>query len=129
MFGKYDARYSIEGLAIYEEVIKQAKSEFEAKVGSLTVFHKMLIDRVADAYVKVAAENEIKAFSDNKTGQEVLQKWLNMALSELHSATSELGARRIFFDRTVDILDKHVLDEMLRKSILTEMRDAVKEGG
>jgi hypothetical protein len=129
MFGNIDARYSAEGLVVYNDVVKEAEEEFKKKVGTLTVFHKLLIDRVADAYVKLACPDSSVIGLDNKSQQDVLQKWLNTALSELHSAVSEISARQLFFERIVDILDAHVRDEQVRKTILVEMREAVKEGG
>ena len=125
MFGNLSERYSSTQLPIYEDVSKQAQSEFKTKIGVLTVFHRILIDRVADAYTRLVC---LESIDHDPRKQENLQKWLNIALTELHSAEMELQARRGFFEKLVDILDENIADDHLRKTILLAVKAVVQEG-
>lgn len=124
MFGNLGERYSGVQLATYNEVFESASKEFQSKVGTLTVFHKILMDRVADAYTKLVCTD---ITDHDPRRQENLQKWLNVALSELHSAEMELQARRGFYEKVVDILDDSISDDQLRKTILLAIKVIVQE--
>lgn len=115
----------------YKSITQDAEKEFLAKVGTLTVFHKILIDRVADAYVAVLKAGEITQIGgDNKEkASELLTKWLRVSLAELHTAALEKQSRLLFFEKVVDIAEKSVADVYSRKELLTKLRDLVEERG
>lgn len=117
--------------SVYISVSEEAEEEFKARVGSPTVFHKILIDRVADAYVAVLRSTDAGELgSDAKaSSSESLTKWLRVALGELHSAESEGQKRLLFYDKVVDIVEKTVVDIHARKELLTQVRQLVEERG
>lgn len=113
----------------YKSVVEDAEKEFQSKVGTLTVFHKILIDRVADAYVAVLKVGDMSAIGgDSKDStSELLTKWLRAALAELHTAALEKQSRLLFYERVVEIAEKSIVDIHSRKELLTSLRNLVEE--
>jgi hypothetical protein len=114
-------------LEIYETMVEEATQTFSAKLGDLSVFHRILIDRVADSYVQL-----LKCDSPGGSGSQIteksdlLKKWLSSALSELHSALTERKARELFYEKMIDIVEELVNPMPLRREILRRMRDVAE---
>ena len=116
--------------SVYVSVSTEAEEEFKSKVGSLTVFHKILIDRVADSYVSVLKASEAGELgADSKaSASESLTRWLKVALGELHSSSVEGQRMLLFYDKVVEIVEKTVVDIHGRKELLIQVRKLVEEG-
>lgn len=115
----------------YLKVTEEAGKEFEAKVGSPTVFHKILVDRVADAYIAVlrATEmGEVSAEAKNSASGE-LTRWLKVSLAELHTASAESQRMLLFYDKVAEIVNKTIADVHAKKELLIQLRMLVEEGG
>lgn len=120
-YGPYESTYT--------SVVEDAEKEFQSKVGTLTIFHKILIDRVADSYVAVrrAADKSAVGVDSKEAASELLTKWLRAALSELHTAAMEKQNKLLFYEKVVEIAEKSVADIHSRKELLTNLRDLVEE--
>lgn len=115
----------------YLKVTEEAHKEFEAKVGSPTVFHKILVDRVADAYIAVlrATEmGEVSAEAKNNASAE-LTRWLKVSLGELHTASTESQRMLLFYDKVTEIVGKTIADVHAKKELLLQLRTLVEERG
>jgi len=114
----------------YLDISSEAEKEFQSKVGLLTVFHRILIDRVVDSYIailKVSEEGALGATAKS-VASDSLTKWLRVALGELHSATTEAQRLLIFYDKITEIAEKTIVDIHSRKEFLTKVRELVEEG-
>jgi hypothetical protein len=106
------------------------KRSFQALGKELTVFHQILIDKVADAYVATLRIGDDTGITDSKkvkaTAAE-LQKWLGMALQEERNAESATQAKRAFYEKVIGIVEDKVPDDTQRRDILKGIRDIVEE--
>lgn len=118
-------------VATYQQVVCEATASFEEKVGVLTVFHKIIIDRVADAYV-----SGLKAQSPSQTGENLkklrtvaaeLQRWLRIATDETRVAQSLEQAKRKFYDKVADVLEDTIGDDGLRREVLRGIKRCMEE--
>jgi len=120
------SKYSTEERKIYTDILEQSRKEFEHKIGDITIFHWMLLDRIADAYIGTlkdgATEKKLKAAQDQ------LVKWTDTAFKELHSSKLEQEARRAFYVEVVKVLEAEIYDVDLRKVVLLKLKEIV-EGG
>ena len=118
-------------VATYRKVVAEATSSFEEKVGNLTVFHRIIIDRVADAYV-----SGLKAQSPSQLGENLkklrtvaaeLQRWLKIATDETRVAQSLEQAKRNFYDKVVDMFEDTIGDDGLRREVLRGVKRCMEE--
>jgi hypothetical protein len=114
----------------YETIVKEAETSFKEKAGrDLTVFHKILIDKIADAYVcGLIVASEPQGDKRIKASAVELQKWLGMAMGEVKSAQAELQARQTFYRQVIDVVDDLIADTSLKKEVLKGIRVVVEEG-
>ena len=118
-----------ECLSLYREVFNSSEKMFRDKIGTLSVFHKILIDRVADAYVRVAKIGDSDfsgATKDSVAASENLKKWIGVALSELHSTALETQSRARFYEQVVEVVEQFVLDVSVRKELLKNLRGLIE---
>lgn len=131
MFGR-DLEQLYKGHAsIYIEIVEEAESSYREKTGQdPTIFHRILIDKVADAYVCSLLAADGDGTSDVRKLKNIaneLQKWLSMAIGESKSAQAEQQARQNFYRRVVDVIDEVIPDASLRRDVLKEIRKVVEE--
>jgi len=115
---------------VYSQIVSDAESAFRDKTGQEpTIFHRILIDKVADAYVcsLMASDSDATDVRRIKTLAAELQKWLSMAIAESKSAQAEQQARQNFYRRIVDVLEDAIPDASLRRDVLKEVRTVVEE--
>ena len=116
--------------SVYEELFKELEDTFKDKTDKLTPFHHILLDRVCDSYVATLKADSKKgdgtATEKGKTAQERLQKWLSMALAELHNAESESVSRKMFYGQFVDVIRDAVTDTIIRQKIFTDIQAVMK---
>jgi len=115
--------YSVEGRQTYNEVLAEFTKEFEKKVGELSIFHWVLLDRVADAYVGTLSIKEEKKL---KVAQDQLQKWIDLVFKELHSSKMEVESKRIFYEKVVGVLKEVIYDLDLRRKVLSKLKEIVE---
>lgn len=124
-----EQRYG-EHASVYEQIVTEAESSFKLRTGKdPTIFHKILIDKVADAYVcslmletdDQADKRKIKAYASE------LQKWLTLSMNEMKSVQAELEARQAFYRRVVDAITEKIPDVGHRKAVLLAIRSIVEE--
>jgi hypothetical protein len=114
--------------ALFTSLNKEAQKQFQDTVGIFTVFHGILCDRVADAYVGLlSVGTESRAGVKEKILQEKLQKWLGMVFQELHSLEVEMLSRQNFYKQIVETLKLVVPDEELRKKIFSALADVMRK--
>lgn len=117
--------------SVYESIVEEAESSFKEKTGKeLTVFHKILIDKIADAYVcgLIIGSDPQGESRKIKASAAELQKWLGMAMGEVKSAQADLQAKNIFYRRVIDVVDDVIADASLKKEVLKGIRVVVEEG-
>lgn len=132
MFKRDLSKYKTEEVKIYEKLVVEGEKLFEGDSREITIFHQMLIDRVADAYVTtLSIDMDTKAFSEKrfKAAQEKLQRWLTMTFTEMHSVKREQQKRLAFYRKCVEELTKVVVDESLRRDIFRCLGNIVEEEG
>jgi len=131
MFERDLSKYQPEETRIYQKLIAEGEKLFEGDSREITIFHQMLIDRVADAYVTtLGMDMDAKSFSEKKfrAAQDKLQRWLTMTFTEMHSAKREQAKRQAFYKKCVEELTKVVVDESLRRDIFRCLKSIVEEG-
>jgi hypothetical protein len=131
MFERDLSKYQPEETRIYQKLIAEGEKLFEGDSREITIFHQMLIDRVADAYVTtLSLDMDAKSFSEKKfkAAQDKLQRWLTMTFTEMHSAKREQAKRQAFYKNCVEELTKVVVDESLRRDIFRCLKSIVEEG-
>ena len=130
MFTRDLSKYKPEEVGIYKKLIAEGEKLFEGDSKEITIFHQMLIDRVADAYVTtLSIDMDTKSFSEKKfkAAQDKLQRWLTMTFAEMHSAKREQAKRRMFYKKCVEELTRVVVDESLRRDIFRCLNTIVEE--
>ena len=126
---KIDDLYK-EHASVYKSIVEEAKETFVKHGKHLTIFHQILIDKVANSYIATLQADETTVAGDVKKIKTVaaeLQKWLGMALVEERNAEAAVQARRAFYEKVVDVINDFVLDNELRKSIFKSLRTIVEE--
>lgn len=115
---------------IYEQIVVDAESAFREKTGQPpTIFHRILIDKVADSYVLgiMLADDPQSDSRKYKTIAAELQKWLGMSMAELKAVQAEQQARQNFYRRIVDVIEDAIPDASLRRDVLRQIRKVVEE--
>jgi hypothetical protein len=131
MFKRDLSKYGEEENRIYQKLVEEGEKLFEGDTKKITIFHQMLIDRVADAYVATLSLNvDAKSFSEKKfkAAQDKLQRWLAMSFAEMHSAKREQAKRQAFYKKCVEELNKVIVDESLRRDVFRCLKNIVDEG-
>lgn len=131
MFKRDLTKYEPEEARIYHKLVEEGEKLFEGDTEEITIFHQMLIDRVADAYVTtLSIDMDTKNFSEKKfkAAQDKLQRWLTMTFAEMHSAKREQAKRQAFYKKCVEELTAIVVDESLRRDIFRCLKSIVEEG-
>ena len=131
MFKRDLSKYQSEEARIYHKLIEEGEKLFEGDSREITIFHQMLIDRVADAYVTtLSLDLDTKNFSEKKfkAAQDKLQRWLTMTFAEMHSAKREQAKRQAFYQKCVEELTRIIVDESMRRDIFRCLKGIVEEG-
>jgi len=131
MFRRDLSKYQDEDKRVYNKLVEEGETLFKGDSKEPSIFHQMLIDRVADAYVtSLNVDMDTKNFSEKKfkAAQEKLQRWLTMIFGELHSVTKEFEKRQVFFQNCVEALNKVLVDESLRRDVFRCLKKVVDEG-
>ena len=131
MFKRDLSKYGTEETRIYKKLVEEGEKLFEGDSRKITIFHQMLIDRVADAYVTtLSIDTDAKSFSEKKfkAAQEKLQRWLTMTFAEMHSVKQEQAKRQAFYRKCVEELTKVIVDESLRRDVFRCLNNIVEEG-
>ena len=115
---------------LYQELMDEGLSLFRSKSDKITIFHHVLVDRVADAYV-YCLRVDTETFNEKryKAAQDKLQRWLTLTFQELNSAEKASQARREFFKACVEELTKLISDVGLRREVFACLKRIVEEGG
>jgi len=125
-----DAAYG-DFVPTYKRVVKDAEASLKEKVGTLTVFHKIIIDRVADAYVSGLRSQSPSTTGENlkklRTTAAELQRWLKIAMEETKAAQSLEHGKRAFYDKVIDVLEDTIGDDGLRREVLRGIKRVVEE--
>lgn len=122
--------YGEEFVSVYESVVKESEESFKKLGKELTIFHKILIDKVADAYVaslRVFNDESVKDPKKVKAAAAELQKWLSMALQEERNAELAVQAKERFYERVIGILEDKIPDETQRRDVLRGIRAVAEE--
>jgi len=130
MFKRSLSKYQPEEVRIYKNLVEEGEKLFEGDSKEITIFHQMLIDRVADAYVTtLSLDMDAKSFSEKKfkAAQDKLQRWLTMTFAEMHSAKREQAKRQAFYKKCVEELTRVVVDESLRRDVFRCLKSIVEE--
>jgi len=132
MFERDLSKYQGEEVGIYRKLIAEGEKLFEGDSREITIFHQMLIDRVADAYVTTLGMGmDTKSFSEKKfkAAQDKLQRWLTMIFAEMHSAKREQAKRQAFYKKCVEEITRVIVDESLRRDVFRCLKNIVEEEG
>lgn len=131
MFKRDLSKYQEKDRRVYDNLVKEGEELFKGDSKNPSIFHQMLIDRVADAYVtSLNVDMDTKNFSEKKfkASQEKLQRWLTMTFGELHSVRKEIEKRQAFFQSCVEELTKVIVDESMRRDVFRCLKRIVEEG-
>lgn len=115
--------------SVYSSIVDEAEATFKKHGKSLTVFHKILIDRVADGYVANLMVSSNDQATDKKVKQTAaeLKNWLTIALTEDRNAEAAVQSRRVFYEKVVEVLEDRIPDETQRRDVLKALRNVVEE--
>jgi len=130
MFERNLEGYTTEQRNLYQELIREGEELFKGKSSQVTIFHQVLLDRVADAYVNcLRVESTSETFSEKKykAAQDKLQRWLTMVFQEIDSVAQAAKERREFYQACVLRLKKTVANEALLRDVLVCLQSIVKE--
>lgn len=117
---------------LYTSLMEEGRKLFSKKTDRVTIFHQVLIDRVADAYIScLRTDVDGASFNEKryKAAQEKLQRWLSLTFQELNSAERITKAKQEFYEACVSKLTSVVSDIGLRKEVFACLKKLVDEGG
>lgn len=116
--------------SVYRSVVDEAEESFENIGKTLTIFQKILIDKVADAYVATVRVGDSAEIADPKKVRAQaaeLQKWLTMALHEEREAEKAVQAKVVFYEKIVNVLEELIVDDVTRRAVLRGLREITEE--
>lgn len=128
MFERSLEGYSAEQRTLYQSLIHEGEELFKGKSSQVTIFHQVLLDRVADAYVNcLRVDSETFSEKKYKAAQDKLQRWLTMVFQEVDSVAQATKERHEFYKECVARLKKVVANEAILRDILMCLQAIVKE--
>ena len=115
--------------AAYLKVVKEGIDVFGGK-GKVSIFHKVLIDRVANSYIEVQrCEGGDGGSKKLENARRQLQNWLKLVFSEINSTSRVEQVQRDFIQKCIEIIDDNISDDRLKKTIFRQLKSVLEEGG